>query len=91
MGFDEQRSLQKKDGVLARIFNAAAPVNKREDQCVIFAREDDSGTYEHLLRIVTNLPFKRQIKIKIQLRVISLSILPFTMLSYLKIQIALSR
>ena len=35
VGFDEQRSLQKKDGVLARIFNTAAPVNKREDQCMI--------------------------------------------------------
>jgi hypothetical protein len=84
-----KREEDARDELLARILDAAVRVKKREalrrqKKRTILAHEADSGISEHLLRIVTNLPLKK-IKIKTQFTVISSSILPFTLVSHLKI------
>jgi hypothetical protein len=86
VGLGEEWNLQKKDNtrdeVLARILDAAAPMNKREDQLrqtirdfrtrvAKFIKVDD-GILEHSLWTATNLSFKHWIKIKIQLTVSNL-------------------
>jgi hypothetical protein len=71
VGLDEERSLQNKGGykdeLLSRILDAAACINKREDQLrrttrdlrtrVAKCTEVDGGIFEHSLWTVANLSF----------------------------------
>jgi hypothetical protein len=83
-----KRKVDTQHELLARILDAAACVKKRKDQFrrttgdlltrVAKCIEVDGGIFEHLLWVVTNLSFKSSVRMNIQLIVIEVSVLPFT-------------